>query len=142
MLVEYRPSDGAKPLCLLGRHSRLPAGMYSTLAGFVEPGESLEEAVIREVKEEVGITVDEVRYQGSQPWPFPSSIMLGFRAKAQNTEVILGDDELDEAHWFSAEEVKSFGEWGDGSAGKSIPRRDSIARYLISSWIDEVDSGQ
>ncbi len=142
MLIEYRPSDGGEPLCLLGRHSRLPAGMYSTLAGFVEPGESLEEAVIREVEEEVGIAVTEVRYQGSQPWPFPSSIMLGFRAQAWSTEVVLGDDELEEAHWFSAEEVKSFGEWGDATSERSIPRRDSIARYLISSWVDEVASSE
>lgn len=138
MLVEHRPEDGGEPRCLLGRHSRLPAGMYSTLAGFVEPAESLEEAVIREVKEEVGVEVASVTYLGSQPWPFPSSIMLGFRARAMTTEVTLDDDELEEAHWFTADEVAQFGEWGDRSATRSIPRRDSIARYLIESWVREV----
>lgn len=138
MLVEHRPEDGSPARCLLGRHTRLPAGMFSTLAGFVEAGESLEEAVVREVREEVGIEVEEVRYQGSQPWPFPASIMLGFRARALSTEIRVDDEELDEAHWFTAEEVRSFGEWWDGRSQRSIPRADSIARYLIESWVAEV----
>lgn len=138
MLVEHCPDDGTPPRCLLGRHTRLPAGMYSTLAGFVDPGESLEEAVVREVREEVGVEVAEVSYQGSQPWPFPASLMLGFRARARSTEIHLDDDELDEAHWFTAEQVRAFGEWGDGQATRSIPRADSIARALIESWLAEV----
>ena len=89
MLVETGPADGAPARCLLGRHRRLPPGVYSTLAGFVEPGESLEEAVAREVREETGVHVAEVVYQASQPWPFPASIMLGFRARARTTAVWL-----------------------------------------------------
>lgn len=138
MLVEHHPEDGSPPRCLLGRHSRLPAGMYSTLAGFVESGESLEEAVAREVLEEVGVEVADVRYQGSQPWPFPASIMLGFRARALGTEIRIDDDELEDAKWFTADEIKTFGEWWDGQSSRSIPRADSIARYLIESWIREV----
>lgn len=137
MLVEHRPEDGSPPRCLLGRHGRLPAGMYSTLAGFVETGESLEEAVAREVLEEVGVAVGEVRYQASQPWPFPGSIMLGFRARALSTEIRVDDDELEEAHWFTAEQVKAFGEWWDGKSARSIPRADSIARHLIETWLAE-----
>lgn len=139
MLVEHRPGDGTQPRCLLGRHNRLPAGMYSTLAGFVEPGESLEEAVAREVLEEVGIEVSEVHYQGSQPWPFPASIMLGFRARAVTTEICVDGDELEKARWFSVDEVRAFGEWWDGQSKQSIPRADSIARYLIESWAAEVE---
>ncbi len=138
MLVEHRPEDGSPPRCLLGRHRRLPAGMYSTLAGFVEPGEGLEEAVAREVREEVGVDVTDVRYQGSQPWPFPASLMLGFRARALTTQIRVDDDELDEAHWFTATEVKEFGEWWDGSRKRCIPRADSIARALIESWVADV----
>lgn len=138
MLVEYRPPGGGEPLCLLGRHARLPAGMYSTLAGFVEPGESLEEAVAREVREEVGVAVGTVDYQGSQPWPFPASIMLGFRARAESTRIAVDDDELEDAQWFTVDQVRNFGEWGDVAAERSIPRRDSIARYLIESWISEM----
>ena len=140
MLVVQRPEDGAPPRCLLGRHTRLPPGVYSTLAGFVEPGESLEDTVAREVHEESGVEVAEVIYQGSQPWPFPASIMLGFRAVARTTEITLDDDELDDARWFTAEDLRTFGEWTDEDAPRRLPRKDSIARSLIQSWIDEVAS--
>ena len=134
MLIEYVPPDGTPPLCLLGHHVRMPSGAYSTLAGFVEPGESLEEAVAREVLEEVGVRVTEVRYQGSQPWPFPSSIMLGFRARAENTVITLDENELADARWFTAAELRAFGEWGDPDVALRIPRRDSIARFLVDTW--------
>jgi NAD+ diphosphatase len=138
MLVEYRPQDGLPPVCLLGNHHRLPSNVYSTLAGFVEPGESLEETVIREVSEEAGVKVGHVVYQGSQPWPFPSSIMLGFRAQAETTDLLIDQHELKEARWFTADEVRTFGEWGDEKADFCLPRKDSIARFLVASWVAEV----
>lgn len=138
MLVEaVSPTDG-QPICLLGRHRRLPRGIYSTLAGFVEPGESLEETVVREVWEEAGVRVGEVVYQASQPWPFPASIMLGFRARAESLALTIDRNELEEAHWFTAEQVSGFGEWGNDSAAFRLPRRDSIARFLVESWLRDV----
>lgn len=136
MLVEDR-SDPDRPRCLLGRNSRFPSRMMSTLAGFVDPLESLEECVAREVYEECGIKVGQARYQASQPWPFPSSIMLGFRAQALTREINTDNDEIEEAYWFTAEQLKTFGEWGDDGDNFCLPRRDSIARWLIQSWIDE-----
>lgn len=137
MLVEQWPKSGP-PLCLLARNARFPSRLMSTLAGFVDPSESLEETVIREVFEESGIQVSNVVYQASQPWPFPSSIMLGFRALAVTTDIRIDEVEIEEAGWFSADELGSFGEWGDSGDGYCLPRRDSIARYLIESWIDDV----
>ena len=139
MLVEHRPADGA-PRCLLAHHGRLPARAYSTLAGFVEPGESLEEAVAREVFEETGVRVGRVMYQASQPWPFPASIMLGFRARAETTEITLDPDELEDARWFTAEEIAGFGEWEDEGAEVRLSRRDSISRFLLDTWLAEVRS--
>ena len=138
MLVERPPSAGAPATCLLGRHRRLPPGVYSTLAGFVEPGESLEEAVAREVHEETGVRVGEVVYQASQPWPFPASIMLGFRARARTTAIVIDEQELDDARWFTAREIRGFGEWGDEDARLRLPRKDSIARTLIETWVASV----
>ena len=137
MLVEDC-SDPKRPRCLLARNSRFPSRMMSTLAGFVDPLESLEETVEREVFEECGIRVDRVEYLASQPWPFPSSIMLGFRARALTLDIVVDGVEIDEAHWFEAEQLKSFGEWGDGGDNYSLPRRDSIARFLVNSWMQEV----
>ena len=140
MLVEYRPDDGRSPMCLLGNHYRLPENVYSTLAGFVEPGESLEETVAREVFEEVRVRVSAASYQASQPWPFPSSIMLGYRAQAETTEIVVDREELKEARWFTAEEIRGFGEWGDEKVAHALPRRDSIARFLVDSWVAEVSA--
>ena len=112
----------------------------STLAGFVDPLESLEETVAREVLEECGIEVEQISYQASQPWPFPSSIMLGFRARAKTFDIRVDGEEIEEAYWFEPEQLRQFGEWGDGGDNFSLPRRDSIARYLVESWIEEVSS--
>lgn len=134
MLVEARRGDGT-PVCLLGRNQRFPKGTFSTLAGFVEPGESLEDAVAREVFEEAGIEVNDIRYRGSQPWPFPASIMLGFWARAEYGEIKIDHDEIAEAQWFSSAQLQQFGEWGDNQAAFCMPRKDSIARYLIDTWL-------
>ncbi len=139
MLVEDR-SNPKKPRCLLARNSRFPSRMMSTLAGFVDPLESLEETVAREVLEECGIEVEQISYQASQPWPFPSSIMLGFRARAKTFDIRVDGEEIEEAYWFEPEQLRQFGEWGDGGDNFSLPRRDSIARYLVESWIEEVSS--
>jgi NAD+ diphosphatase len=119
-------------MCLLGRSYRFRGQMYSTLAGFVEPGESLEEAVAREVFEEVGVRVGDCRYLGSQPWPFPASIMLGFHATAETTEITVNKDELQDARWLSRAELEDT-----ESVGISLPRRDSIAYRLIQIWLDQ-----
>lgn len=128
-------TDG--PRCLLGRQSQWPTGMYSTIAGFVEPGETLEQTVRREVQEETGILVGEVRYIASQPWPFPSSVMLGFRAEALSTEIRGDDDELEDCRWFTRAEIDSFGDRDTGGSGFKLPGRYSIARFLIEDWRHE-----
>lgn len=116
--------------CLLGHNKARVATWYSTLAGFVEPGESSEQAVVREVKEEVGVDVYDVAYAGSQPWPFPSSLMLGFFAKARGTEIEVDGEEITEARWFTREEMKKEIEAGQ----LVLPTTISIAGALITSW--------
>ncbi len=118
--------------CLLGRQAAWPEGMYSTLAGFVEPGERLEEAVFREVKEESGIEVKNVRYFGSQPWPFPQSLMLGFFAEAETKEITLGA-ELEDVRWFDVLEAKDILAKLEGR----FPHLDTIARRLIRHWLEQ-----
>ncbi len=113
--------------CLLGRQPGWPEGRYSTIAGFVEPGESLEDAVRREVYEEANVRISAVHYHSSQPWPFPSSLMLGFIADAATTEIRLNDGELEDARWFSREELKSD--------FPKLPFRISIARRLVDHWV-------
>lgn len=119
---------------LLGRSPGWPAGRYSTLAGFVEPGESLEDAVRREVAEESGVRVGCCRYHSSQPWPFPASLMLGFRAQAIDPRITLGD-ELDDARWFSRDALRAA--IAAGEVG--LPPRISISRRLIQEWLDAVE---
>jgi len=121
--------DGER--CLLGRKAGWPAGMHSTLAGFVEPGESLEEAVAREVFEEAGLRVDEVRYHSSQPWPFPASLMLGFHARARSHEISIDAAELEHAAWFE----RGFLLAHRDDDRLRLPRRDSIARRLVEDWL-------
>jgi NAD+ diphosphatase len=121
--------DGAGRV-VLGRQAIWPPGRFSVLAGFVEPGESAEAAVAREVAEEVGLAVTDVRYVGSQPWPFPQSLMLGFVARAEGAgELVLDPDEIEEAHWFSREQLLE----GDGLS--ALPPAVSIARNIIDRWL-------
>jgi NAD+ diphosphatase len=116
--------------CLLGHNSARAEGWFSTLAGFVEPGESPEGAVVREVFEETGIRVTDVTYAGSQPWPFPSSLMLGFFARATSVDVTVDGDEITEARWFTRDELRAGVE-----AGKlAVPTTISIAGALLTSW--------
>ncbi len=122
-------TDGDR--ALLGRQRSWPAGQHSTLAGFVEPGESLEDAVAREVFEETGIRVGEVRYHSSQPWPFPSSIMLGFTARALTTEIKIDPDEIEAAGWFDRRFILDHPDDDEFR----LPRRDSIARRLVEDWL-------
>ena len=112
---------------LLGRQRDWPPGRHSTLAGFVEPGESLEEAVAREVMEEVGVAVGDIRYHSSQPWPFPASIMLGFTARALEERIVIDPQEIDSAAWFTREDLRASPE----DERLTLPRRDSIAYELI-----------
>lgn len=119
-------ADGDR--CLLGRQASWPEGRYSTIAGFVEPGESVEDAVRREVYEETNIRVGAVRYHSSQPWPFPSALMLGFVAEATSKDIHLNDGELEDARWFTRQELES------GNVG--LPFRISIARRLVDHFIN------
>jgi NAD+ diphosphatase len=115
---------------LLGRQPRWPEGRYSTLAGFVDPGESLEAAVRREVAEEVGVEVGKVDYLGNQPWPFPASLMVGFFAQALTTEIVLDDEEITDARWFTREQMRTEAEAGT----LLLPSGISISRTLIETW--------
>jgi NAD+ diphosphatase len=124
-------TDGER--ALLGRQSAWPAGRYSTIAGFVEPGESLEDAVAREVLEETGVRVRTARYDSSQPWPFPSSLMLGFQATALPDSPVQVTQELDDARWFTREQVES------GTV--ILPPPHAISYRLISTWLKEQPSG-
>ena len=117
--------------CLLGRTHQFPRRIYSTLAGFVEPGESLEEAVAREVFEESGVKVGEVRYMASQPWPFPSSLMLGFHAEALTMELDIDPKELEDARWMTRGQIDRIEDFD-----MELPRRDSIAWRLVKAWMD------
>ena len=117
--------------CLLARRRTWAPGRRSTVAGFVEPGETLEHAVAREVLEEVGVRVGEVRYRGSQPWPFPQSLMLGFRATATSTRITVDGDEIAEAGWYTAGRIHA-----ETAAGTLIlPPSDSISRRLLDDWL-------
>lgn len=146
MLVEHMFPDGIAR-CLLGRQANWPTGMYSTLAGFVDPGETLEEAVIREVSEETAVVVEKPEYITSQPWPFPASVMLGFTAIATSTTIDISKDDIDDCQWFSREQLTGFYA-GTHSPNKAedndekstvkqeyrIGSGDSISSYLITAW--------
>ena len=122
-------SDGDH--ALLGRQAAWPPGRYSALAGFVEAGESLEDAVVREVREETGVRATAVNYFASQPWPFPSSLMLGFHATASRATPLQLDGELEDARWFSAAELGV-------TAARLLPPPYSIARRLVGAWYAQV----
>lgn len=111
------------PRILLARNHRFPAGRYSVVAGFVEAGETLEECVRREVAEETGIQVANIRYFGSQPWPFPNSLMIGFTAEYAGGDLVFGDDEISDAQWFAPDALPL------------VPPKISIARKLIDDFV-------
>ena len=117
---------------LLARSPQFLPGTVSVLAGFVEPGETLEQAVAREVFEEVGIRVKQARYIASQPWPFPGSLMLGFIAEAETTDILIDEKEIEFAMWVHRDEVAALPE-----KGVNLPRPISIARYLLENWCEE-----
>jgi NAD+ diphosphatase len=119
-------SDARGEKALLGRQAAWTQGRYSTIAGFVEPGESLEDAVVREVEEETGVLVGDVEYVASQPWPFPSSLMLGFRAVARTEAIHLRDGELEDARWFTRAEL--------AAGSPAVPPPGSISALLIDGW--------
>lgn len=118
--------------CLLGRQVGWPDRMYSVIAGFVAPGESAEAAVVREAMEETGLKLRDINYHSSQPWPFPCSLMLGFTAEAEAESICLGDRELEEARWFTREEIRADVE----SGAMKLPSRISISYHLIEDWFD------
>ena len=120
--------------CLLGRNKRFAGGHYSTLAGFVEPGETIEEAVTREVFEEVGVRVSRVRYFATQPWPFPFNLMIGCFAEADTHDIAVDGNEILTARWFDRETVRRVmaGESND----VALPRREAIAYHLIRTWVE------
>ncbi|EST36726.1 NUDIX hydrolase [Streptomycetaceae bacterium MP113-05] len=125
----------AQDRALLGRQVHWPEGRFSTLAGFVEPGESIEHAVVREVAEEAGVEVpvEGVAYVGSQPWPFPSSLMLGFTARAVSSRILVDGDEIEEARWFSRDDLRAAFEAGEVLPPSGI----SIAARLVERWYGE-----
>jgi NAD+ diphosphatase len=128
VVIMLAEKDG---LALVGRGPRFPAGFFSALAGFVEPGESLEEAVARELHEEAGIRVRAVRYGASQPWPFPASLMMGAFADAESHELALDESEISEARWVSREEVQSVLR---GEGAWHAPPPLAIAHWLLKEW--------
>lgn len=124
--------DGAR--CVLGRQARFAPGMYSCLAGFIEPGETIEDAVRREVREESHIRVGRVRYLASQPWPFPASLMIGCLGEALTHDIRRDDAELEDCRWFSREEVKAMLD-GTHPEGLTAPKPYAIARHLMEAWV-------
>lgn len=126
MLITYKDS------CLLGRQKIWPKGMHSTLAGFVEHGETIEQAVVRETYEETGIRITNIQYKYSQAWPFPSSLMLGFHAEATDKLLNINYQELESANWYTKDFLKSSPE----DSTFKMPGKISIARKLIKDWLD------
>lgn len=133
MLVEH---DGC---LLLGRQPRFPAGRYSALAGFVEPGETMEEAVAREVFEEAGVRVRDVRYVASQPWPYPSSLMIACHALADDRAIAIDANELEDAQWFTRAQVAAALA-GASDALFEVPPPSAVARHLLEWWMEQAVS--
>lgn len=121
--------------CLLGRQARFPQGMYSCLAGFLESGETLEDAVRREIFEEAGIRIGKVQYLGSQPWPFPASLMMGAIAQATSTEITIDAVELEDARWFARQEAQALLD-GTHFKGLNSPVKMAIAHHLLKAWLE------
>jgi NAD+ diphosphatase len=129
IIVAVTRHDAGNPRILLARNHRFPAGRYSVIAGFVEAGETLEECVRREVKEETGVLVESIRYFGSQPWPFPNSLMIGFTAEYADGEIALGDGEIADAQWFTPDALPL------------LPPKISIARQMIDDFVANAQAG-
>jgi NAD+ diphosphatase len=138
MLVSSGEPGSEGERCLLGRQAIWPEGRYSTLAGFCEPGETLEDAVRREVAEEVGVVVGEVEYFGNQPWPLPASLMVGFVARAETTEIVVDQHEIEDARWVTRAEMRAEAEAGT----LVLPGGVSISRSLIEHWYGAPLPGQ
>ncbi len=130
VIMAITHGDGDDEAILLGRNRAWPPGRWSTLAGFCEPGETLEDAVRREVDEEVGVRVGEVRYFGSQPWPLPASLMLGFTGRALSTDIDVDGAEIEEARWWTRADFEAAGRSGE----LVVPRGISISSSLIETW--------
>lgn len=126
--------DGSR--CLLARQPQFPRGLHALLAGFLEPIETLEDCVAREVFEETGVTLTDVRYFASQPWPFPQSLMLGFVARAVDTEITVDPVELESAAWYEPEFLRAHRQARIGKDDFALPRHDSIARLMLDAWLD------
>lgn len=138
MIVLVHHADARGKRCLLGRQPAWKPRVYSALSGYVEPGESAEDAVLREVMEETGIRIDDVRYFSSQPWPFSDSLMLGFHARALDTEIRLDEAELEDARWFSRHEIPGLLDSGE----LVLPSPETIARRLFDAWYSDENAGQ
>lgn len=122
--------------CLLGRSSHFPPGMFSALAGFLEAGETLEECAVREIHEEAGVVISDLRYVFSQPWPFPASLMVGFIAKAQSRALTLDPTEITDAKWVSRADMRKL--LGGGQLdGIFVPPPFAIAHQLLRNWVEE-----
>jgi NAD+ diphosphatase len=130
--------DDANDRVLLGRQARWPTGRFSALAGFVEPGETLEAAVAREVAEEAGVQVEALRYRSSQPWPFPASLMIGFHAAYAGGDPRAADNELEAVRWFTREELQAV---VAGQTEFHVPPPAAIARRLIDEWLGAEPTG-
>lgn len=138
MIVAAGDPGAEDERCLLGRQAVWPEGRYSTLAGFCEPGETLEDAVRREVFEETGVLVGAVEYFGNQPWPLPASLMLGFIGRAESLEINVDHDEIEDARWFTRAEMKAEAEAGT----LVLPGGVSISRSLVEHWYGGTLPGQ
>jgi NAD+ diphosphatase len=146
IVLVHDGEPGAQGCCLLGHNAAWPevggVRRFSCLAGYVEPGESAEAAVVREVREEVGVVLRSIRYEGSQSWPYPGSLMLGYTAVADRDQAITVDpEEIDEARWFSRDDVARMisGDFVDPASGvrMNLPMRSSIAFYLVERWLGD-----
>jgi NAD+ diphosphatase len=123
---------------LLGRQHGWPRGMHSVLAGFLEAGENFEACVAREIREEAGIELGEISYFGSQPWPFPQSLMIGFTARAATTELRIDPDELEHADWYEPDFLRARAGNRIGRSDFALPGRESIARRLVDAWLERI----